>query len=194
MENVPTTPLNIFERLNQWIQESIMVKLVSIGFLILILLIPSSGIQNLIEERQQRSDEVVRRIEQVLHVVFAGLADAVKGRREFQREFEVEATRILDWAPNPIKHAETAGEIASLLLDPVRLGRPTTSQASTRETSRPHCASRLPGGIAVALGAPGSFQRKRNTAFFWLSKYSTLTGYDCPAWRRTTGLVSVVAG
>ena len=63
-------------------------------------------------------DEVVRRIEQVLHVVCAGLADAVKGRREFQREFEVEATRILDWAPNPIKHAETAGEIASLLLDP----------------------------------------------------------------------------
>ena len=63
-------------------------------------------------------DQVVRRIEQVLHVVFAGLADAVKGRREFQREFEVEATRILDWTPNPIKHAETAGEIASLLLDP----------------------------------------------------------------------------
>ena len=63
-------------------------------------------------------DQVVRRIEQVLHVVCAGLADAVKGRREFQREFEVEATRILDWAPNPIKHAETAGEIASLLLDP----------------------------------------------------------------------------
>jgi type VI secretion system FHA domain protein len=65
-----------------------------------------------------QSDEVVRRIEQVLHVVCAGLADAVKGRREFQREFEVEATRILDWAPNPIKHAETAAEIASLLLDP----------------------------------------------------------------------------
>lgn len=65
-----------------------------------------------------QSDQVARRVEQVLHVVCAGLADAVKGRREFQREFEVEATRILDWAPNPIKHAETAGEIASLLLDP----------------------------------------------------------------------------
>lgn len=67
---------------------------------------------------RDQSDQVVRRIEQVLHVVFAGLADAIKGRREFQREFEVEATRILDWTPNPIKHAETAGEIASLLLDP----------------------------------------------------------------------------
>ena len=69
-------------------------------------------------------DQVVHRIEQVLHVVFASLADAVKGRREFQREFEVEATRILDWAPNPIKHAETAGEIASLLLDPRSQGLP----------------------------------------------------------------------
>ena len=67
---------------------------------------------------REELDQVVCRIEQVLHVVFAGLADAIKGRREFQREFEVEATRILDWTPNPIKHAETAAEIASLLLDP----------------------------------------------------------------------------
>ncbi len=58
----PQTSLNILERFNQWIQESIMVKLVSIGFLILILLIPSSSIQNLINERQQRSDEVVREV------------------------------------------------------------------------------------------------------------------------------------
>ena len=71
-----------------------------------------------------QSDQVVRRIEQVLHVVCAGLADAVKGRRKFQREFEVEATRILDWAPNPIKHAETAAEIAALLLDPRSHGLP----------------------------------------------------------------------
>ena len=67
---------------------------------------------------REQSDQVVRRIQQVVQVVFVGLADAIKGRREFQREFEVEATRILDWAPNPIKHAETAAEIASLLLDP----------------------------------------------------------------------------
>lgn len=58
------------------------------------------------------------RIEQVLHVVCGALAAAIKGRREFQREFEVEASRILDWTPNPIKHAETAEEIASLLLNP----------------------------------------------------------------------------
>jgi type VI secretion system FHA domain protein len=66
----------------------------------------------------EESAQVAHRIEQVLRVVFAGVAAAIKGRREFQREFEVEATRILDWAPNPIKHAETAEEIASLLLDP----------------------------------------------------------------------------
>ncbi|MEO7989403.1 MAG: cell envelope integrity protein CreD [Chryseolinea sp.] len=57
-----TPPPNLFERLNQWIQESIMIKLISIGFLILILLIPSSWIQSLIEERQQRSDEVMREV------------------------------------------------------------------------------------------------------------------------------------
>ena len=73
---------------------------------------------------REQLDQVVRRIQQALHVVCSGLADAVKGRREFQREFEIEATRILDWAPNPIKHAETAAEIASLLLDPRPHGLP----------------------------------------------------------------------
>src|SRR5688572_29295394 len=59
MENVAPSPLNIFERFNRWIQESIMVKLFSIGFLILILLIPSVWIENLIFERQQRADQVI---------------------------------------------------------------------------------------------------------------------------------------
>jgi type VI secretion system FHA domain protein len=75
-------------------------------------------------------DQVVRRIDCVLHVVFAGLADAIKGRREFQREFEVEATRILDWSLNPIKHAESPAEIAALLLDP-RSQRLTEDQVKT---------------------------------------------------------------
>jgi inner membrane protein len=59
METLPSASLNLFERLNRWIQESIMVKLFSIGFLILILLIPSSWIENLMVERQQRADEVM---------------------------------------------------------------------------------------------------------------------------------------
>ena len=56
------TPLNIFERLNRWIQESITVKLMSIGFLVLILLIPSSWIQDLMHERQSRAEEVMQEV------------------------------------------------------------------------------------------------------------------------------------
>lgn len=61
METLPQ-PLNIFERFNRWIQESIMVKLFSIGFLILILLIPSSWIENMIVERQQRAEQVISEV------------------------------------------------------------------------------------------------------------------------------------
>ncbi len=56
-----TTP-NLFERFNQWITESIMVKLFSIGFLILILLIPASWIESLIRERQGRAEEVIQEV------------------------------------------------------------------------------------------------------------------------------------
>jgi inner membrane protein len=55
-------PVNILERFNRWIQESIMVKLFSIGFLILILLIPSSWIQDMIVERQQRAEQVMTEV------------------------------------------------------------------------------------------------------------------------------------
>ncbi len=57
-----TTPLNIFERINQWIEESITVKLLSIGFLVLILLIPASWIQDLIQERQLRAEGVMEEV------------------------------------------------------------------------------------------------------------------------------------
>lgn len=61
METLPQ-PLNILERFNRWIQESIMVKLFSIGFLILILLIPSSWIQDMIVERQERAEQVMAEV------------------------------------------------------------------------------------------------------------------------------------
>ena len=51
-----------FEKLNNWIKESITVKLASIGFLILILLIPQSWIESLIVERQSRAEAVVDEI------------------------------------------------------------------------------------------------------------------------------------
>src|SRR5688500_13926618 len=52
-------PQNLLDRFNKWIQESIMIKLFSIGFLIIILLIPSSWIQDMITERQQRAGQVI---------------------------------------------------------------------------------------------------------------------------------------
>jgi inner membrane protein len=62
METLHPTSLTLFERLNRWIQESIMIKLFSIGFLILILLIPSSWIEHLMIERQARADEVMEEV------------------------------------------------------------------------------------------------------------------------------------
>ncbi len=54
--------LNLFERFNRWVQDSITVKLMSIGFLVLILLIPSSWIQDLIGERQSRAESVMQEV------------------------------------------------------------------------------------------------------------------------------------
>src|SRR6185369_16092812 len=56
------TSLNLFERFNLWIQESITVKLLSIGFLVIILLIPSAWIQSLMEERQGRATDVMNEV------------------------------------------------------------------------------------------------------------------------------------
>jgi len=63
MDTLPAVEsLNIFERINRWIQESIMVKLFSIGFLVLILLIPSNWIDDLIYEREQRAESVMQEV------------------------------------------------------------------------------------------------------------------------------------
>ncbi len=56
-----TTP-NLIERFNQWLTESVMIKLFSIGFLILILMIPASWIESLINERQTRAAEVISEV------------------------------------------------------------------------------------------------------------------------------------
>ncbi|HCR55316.1 MAG TPA: cell envelope integrity protein CreD, partial [Cytophagales bacterium] len=61
MENT-NTPMNLLDRFNRWIQESVTIKLLSIGFLLLILMIPLSWIDNLIFERQSRSGEVITEI------------------------------------------------------------------------------------------------------------------------------------
>jgi len=60
MEPIKST--NLLDRFNQWLKESITVKLVSIGFLILILLIPAAWIENMIEERQHRAESVIAEV------------------------------------------------------------------------------------------------------------------------------------
>jgi inner membrane protein len=62
METSSPAPLNLLERFNRWIQESVMVKLFSIGFLLLILLIPTAWIQSLMEERQSRANTVMTEV------------------------------------------------------------------------------------------------------------------------------------
>jgi inner membrane protein len=54
METIENS-LSLIDRFNTWLVESITVKLVSIGFLVLILLIPSAWIQSLIAERESRA-------------------------------------------------------------------------------------------------------------------------------------------
>lgn len=62
MDTLTTQSQTLLERFNQWIQESIMIKLFSIGFLILILLIPTAWIEDLIYERQHRADAVIEEV------------------------------------------------------------------------------------------------------------------------------------
>lgn len=49
----------LIDRFNLWLKESITIKLLSIGILVLILLIPTAWIMNIMEERQQRAEEVI---------------------------------------------------------------------------------------------------------------------------------------
>jgi inner membrane protein len=58
----PSQELNLLERFNRWISESITIKLGSIGFLVLILLIPASWIEQLMQERQSRAESVMEEV------------------------------------------------------------------------------------------------------------------------------------
>ena len=49
---------NTFTKISQWLKESVAVKLMAIGFIVLILLIPNSMISDMIQERQVRQSEV----------------------------------------------------------------------------------------------------------------------------------------
>ena len=51
-----------FEKINSKIKNSISIRLLSIGFLVLILLIPTSMIENMIREREYRRGDVIREV------------------------------------------------------------------------------------------------------------------------------------
>jgi inner membrane protein len=61
METTPST-FSLFDRIGTWFRESVFIKLLAIGFLTLILLIPQSWIESLIRERQYRASSVVNEI------------------------------------------------------------------------------------------------------------------------------------
>ena len=56
MENVP---LSFFEKANNWLKNSITIKLLTIGILLLFLLIPVSMVQDLIREREYRQEGAI---------------------------------------------------------------------------------------------------------------------------------------
>ena len=53
---------SFFERANNWIRNSVTVRLITIGILILLLLIPVSMVQELIREREYRQEEAIREV------------------------------------------------------------------------------------------------------------------------------------
>lgn len=59
MQNQETSS---FQKFSTWLKQSLFVKLAAIGFLILILMIPTSMIQSLIHERQNTQAEAIREI------------------------------------------------------------------------------------------------------------------------------------
>lgn len=54
--------MSVFEKLNNWARTSVLLKLLTIGFIILVLLIPSIMVSNLIYERQQLRDSAIREV------------------------------------------------------------------------------------------------------------------------------------
>lgn len=53
---------NLYNQVSQWIRDSIMIKLASIGFMIIVLMLPSAWIMSLMEERQNRANEVMSEV------------------------------------------------------------------------------------------------------------------------------------
>lgn len=53
---------SLFEKLNNWIKHSIAIRLITIGILILLLLVPVSMVEGIISEREQRKEEATAEV------------------------------------------------------------------------------------------------------------------------------------
>ncbi len=64
METQPITPrpASVFEQFNNWLRTSTLLKICVIGFLILLLLVPTGMLQSLINEREQTRNTVVQEV------------------------------------------------------------------------------------------------------------------------------------
>jgi len=58
----PMTNPSFFDRLNNWARNSVTLKLLAVGFLVLILLIPASMVNSLIQERENIRDDAVQEV------------------------------------------------------------------------------------------------------------------------------------
>ncbi|MEM0991825.1 MAG: cell envelope integrity protein CreD [Bacteroidota bacterium] len=54
--------MNFFDRFNEWLRNSLIVKILAIGILILLLLIPSNMVEDLIRSRQYSSQQVINEV------------------------------------------------------------------------------------------------------------------------------------
>lgn len=61
MENQETSTFN---RISHWLKTSLLVKLASMGFIIILLLIPNAMIREMIQERQERQNATINEISQ----------------------------------------------------------------------------------------------------------------------------------
>ena len=57
-----TTKPTFFEKANNWLKQSLTIRLITIGILILLLLIPVSMVESLIREREYRQEEAIREV------------------------------------------------------------------------------------------------------------------------------------
>ena len=97
-----TENTSLIERVNEWIIQSISIKLLSIGVLILILLIPSSEISSLIEERQLRAGEVTEEVAAKWsgHQTFGGPVIMIPYTRTEKSDWGKEGIRITEVREN----------------------------------------------------------------------------------------------